>query len=91
MAKTREDLRKKLAERKAKYSEANKSLNKSKWGYSTSDEKKHFKRNSNFLTESALQELSSISDRVVLNEIKCTNLIEGLREHAVRRSFSINS
>ena len=46
MAKTREDLRKKLAERKAKYSEANKSLNKSKWGYSTSDEKKHFKRNS---------------------------------------------
>ena len=48
---------------------------------------KHFKRNSNFLTESALQELSSISDRVVLNEIKCTNLIEGLREHAIRSSI----
>jgi large subunit ribosomal protein L6e len=46
MAKTREQLRQKLRERKAKHSEANKTLNKSKWGYPATDEKKHFKRNS---------------------------------------------
>ena len=46
MVKTREQLRQKLRERKAKHSEANKTLNKSKWGYPASDEKRHFTRNS---------------------------------------------
>lgn len=46
MAKSREQLRQKLRERKAKYGEANKTLNKSKWGYPATDEKKHFVRNS---------------------------------------------
>jgi large subunit ribosomal protein L6e len=46
MVKTREELRTKLRLRKAKHSEANKNLNKSKWGYPVTDEKKHFKRNS---------------------------------------------
>jgi large subunit ribosomal protein L6e len=46
MVKTREELRAKLRLRKAKHSEANKTLNKSKWGYPVSDEKKHFTRNS---------------------------------------------
>jgi large subunit ribosomal protein L6e len=44
MAKTREDLRKKMKERRQRHQEANKGLNKSKWGYPVTDEKKHFKR-----------------------------------------------
>jgi large subunit ribosomal protein L6e len=44
MAKSREDLRKKMKERRTRLQEANKSLNKSKWGYPVTDEKKHFKR-----------------------------------------------
>ena len=44
MVKTREDLRKKMKERRTRHQEANKGLNKSKWGYPLSDEKKHFKR-----------------------------------------------
>ena len=48
---------------------------------------KHFKKNYNFLIESTLQKLSSIPDRFLLNEINCTNLIEGLREHAIQISI----
>ena len=44
MAKSREDLRKKMKERRVRLQEANKGLNKSKWGYPVTDEKKHFKR-----------------------------------------------
>jgi large subunit ribosomal protein L6e len=55
MVKTREELRRKLRERKAKHSEANKTLNKSKWGYPVSDEKKHFTRNSKKTSQTRLR------------------------------------
>ena len=55
MAKSREDLRKKLAERRTRHQEANKALNKSKWGYPISDEKKHFKRPSKKVARSTLR------------------------------------
>jgi large subunit ribosomal protein L6e len=45
MVKSREQLVKKLKERKAKHSAENKTLNKSKWGYPITDAKRHFKRN----------------------------------------------
>ncbi len=55
MAKSREDLRKKLRERKAKHSAENKALNKSKWGYPITDAKKHFKRPRKTVRQSKLR------------------------------------
>jgi large subunit ribosomal protein L6e len=55
MAKSREDLRKKMKERRARLQEANKGLNKSKWGYPVTDEKKHFKRASKKVRQTRLR------------------------------------
>jgi len=55
MAKSREDLRKKMKERRVRLQEANKGLNKSKWGYPVTDEKKHFKRASKNVRQTRLR------------------------------------
>lgn len=55
MAKSREDLRKKMKERRTRLQEANKGLNKSKWGYPLTDEKKHFKRPSKKVNQTKLR------------------------------------